>query len=111
METLFYLILSALFFVILNPVQLPNLYYFAVNDIQVHLKTLRTSFTKLSRLPSGSGADRLTQRQRDILDMCKFLRAHIRTCEGITTLQRRTSPRKSPVTKVCSNRSYRIDRK
>lgn len=68
------------------------------------MKTLRTSFTKVSRLPSGSGADSLTQRQRDIQQMCHFLRAHIRNREGQTNLERRQSPRM----KVCNYNCYLV---
>ena len=56
---------------------------------KTRLKTLRTAFSKLVSLPpSGSGADRLTPRQKEILEMCSFLRCHVRNRDSVTTLQK-----------------------
>lgn len=54
-----------------------------MDEIEKHLKSLRTSYTKLCHMPSGSAADQL----------CSFLKAHIRSRAGISNLPRQASPR------------------
>lgn len=52
------------------------------------MKSLRTIFSKVAHIPSGSSADRMTYRQREVKVQCSFLRAHIKSREGISNLPR-----------------------
>lgn len=57
-----------------------------VKEIEVHLGSLRTAYTKLANQPSGSGYGRLTARQREIMEMCRFLKCHIKTRDSVSNL-------------------------
>lgn len=61
------------------------------------MKSLRTIYSKIAHIPSGSAADRLTTRQKQVRRLCYFLKSHLKTRVGLSNL-----PRKSPrIVMVC----------
>ena len=52
-----------------------------------HMRNLRTVYTKIYDLPTtGSGSVRLTKRQREIKNLCSFLRNYVSHKDGISNL-------------------------
>ena len=48
-----------------------------VNELKVWYKSLRTRFGRLKKMPSGSGTQEFSERDKWILQKLKFLRPHI----------------------------------
>lgn len=82
-----------------------NFILFTVEEVQTHMNSLRTAYSKVAHIPSGSGADRLTTRQKDLREMCRFLRSHLSKREGISNLKKPDDPQE----KVIIILEYKID--
>jgi hypothetical protein len=65
-----------------------SLFYFAVHDVDTHMTSMRTMYTKAIQLPSGSAADKMTYRQKELKTLLSFLRRHVKPLKGISNLPR-----------------------
>ena len=59
---------------------------FPVDEIDRHMRNLRTMYSKVLRTYSGAGVDALTPRQKEIRELCHFLKNYMRIKEGISNL-------------------------
>jgi hypothetical protein len=54
-----------------------NTIIFAVDEVKTRMDSLRTIFSKIKTIPSGSAANALRPRQKRVRQLCGFLRFHL----------------------------------
>ena len=74
----------------------PNIFFFSAAIIYTRMQSIRNAFQKMHReAKSGSEPEGSTDRQREILRLAGFLRAHIKVHKSINSYSRGQAPTKS----------------